>query len=168
MRNLLRNLVGRLFGFEEEIAGLRDKVRELSWDDAYGMYTRPAFLQFAQVMPRGRRIVAFIDLDNIHRLDQELGYTEVDRRIKASFSMSFRRSDVVARWYSGDEIVILFDAERIGAERKMDELAASSRRQGMGFKYEVGVWDVGKEPVEDVVDELARKVVMQKSMAEER
>jgi hypothetical protein len=50
----------------------------------------------------------------------------------------------------------------------MDELAASSRRQGMGFKYEVGVWDVGKEPVEDVVDELARKVVMQKSMAEER
>ena len=33
----------------------------------------------------------------IRELNEELGYTEVDRRIKETFSVSFRRSDVVAR-----------------------------------------------------------------------
>lgn len=142
---MLRDYVGRLFGFDAEILGLREKVRELSWDDAYHMYTRPAFLQFAQIMPRGRRILAFIDLDYIHRLDQELGYTEVDRRVQSTFSVSFRRSDIVARWYSGDEIVILFDSERDGAERKMEELAVAGRAEGLTFKFAIGDWDVGKE-----------------------
>lgn len=165
---MLRRLIARLLGFDKEIEDLHEKVRNLSWDSAYGMYTRPAFIQFSQIMPRGRRIVAFIDLDAVHRLDQELGYTEVDRRIKATFSMSFRRSDVVARWYSGDEIVILFDSERHGAERKMEQLAASAHREGLTFKYEIGEWDVGKEPVEDVIEELSGKVVMLKSMTEPR
>lgn len=165
---MLRQWVSRLFGFEEELAGLREKVRELSWDSAYGMYTRPAFLQFSQIMPRGTRIVAFLDLDEVHRLDQELGYTEVDRRIKATFSVPFRRSDVVARWYSGDEIVILFDSDRIGAERKIEELAASAHHEGLTFKFDLGEWEVGKEPVEDVLDALASNVVAQKSMAGER
>ena len=165
---LLRAWIGRLFGFDAEIESLREKVRELSWDDAYGMYTRPAFLQFSQVMPRGRRILAFIDLDDIHRLDQELGYTEVDRRIKAMFSVSLRRSDVVARWYSGDEIVILFDSGRIGAERKLEELAASGRTEGLSFKYAVGEWEVGKEPVEDIVEQLSRDVMMQKAGSDAR
>ena len=165
---MLRDWVGRLFGFDEELEVLREKVRELSWDDAYGMYTRPAFLQFAQVMPRGQRVVAFLDLDAIHRLDQELGYAEVDRRIKQTFSVPFRRSDVVARWYSGDEIVILFDSERDGAERKLEELADAAREQGLTFKYDIGEWQVGKEPVEDIVDELARNVTMQKAAAKGR
>ena len=165
---MLRDWVGRVFGFDVEIDSLREKVRELSWDDAYGMYTRPAFLQFSQVMPRGQRILAFLDLDDIHRLDQELGYSEVDRRIKATFSVPFRRSDVVARWYSGDEIVILFDSQRDGAERKLVELADSARRQGLTFKCDIGEWEVGKEPVEDIVDQLARNVMMQKATADGR
>ena len=52
---------------------------------------------------------AFIDLNHIYELNEHLGYNEVDRRVKEMFSVSFRRSDIVARWYSGDEIVILFD-----------------------------------------------------------
>ncbi|HIG16612.1 MAG TPA: GGDEF domain-containing protein [Candidatus Handelsmanbacteria bacterium] len=160
--DVLRDYVGRLFGFDAEILGLREKVRELSWDDAYHMYTRPAFLQFAQIMPRGRRILAFIDLDDIHRLDQELGYTEVDRRVQSTFSVSFRRSDIVARWYSGDEIVILFDSERDGAERKMEELAVAGRAEGLTFKFAIGDWDVGKDAVEKVIEELSHQVTLQK------
>ena len=71
-------------------------------------------------MPRDMRWVAFIDMNKIHELNEELGYTEVDRRMKETFSVPFRRSDVVARWYSGDEIVILFDADEGGAERKIE------------------------------------------------
>ncbi len=156
------------FGFDKEILQLREKVEELSWDSAYGMYTRPAFVQFAQVMPRGRRILAFMDLDGIHRLDQELGFAEVDRRIHATFSVDFRRSDIVARWYSGDEIVILFDSERVGAQRKVDELGAAAAAQGLSFKYDLGEWDVGKEPVEDVIEELSRNVMMIKTNDDDR
>lgn len=165
---MLRQLVSRVFGFDQEIEELRDKVKELSWDDAYGMYTRPAFLHFSQVMPRAIRYLAFIDLDHIHRLDLELGYTEVDRRIHETFSVPFRRSDIVARWYSGDEIVILFDSERPGAERKMEELIASAAEQGLSFVYDIGEWDVGNEQVDDAVERLSRSVMEKKSAAHGR
>ena len=160
---MLRDLIGRIFGYDKEILELHEKVRELSWDDAYGVYTRPAFLQFAQIMPRARRIIAFIDLDHIHRLDQELGYAEVDRRMQETFSLSFRRSDIVARWYSGDELVILFDSERVGAERKMEELTVAAAAEGLSFKFDIGEWDVGKELVEDVIEVLSRNVMLQKT-----
>ncbi len=160
---MLRDLVGRIFGFDKEILGLREKVAELSWDAAYGMYTRPAFVQFAQIMPRGRRIIAFIDLSNIHRLDQELGYAEVDRRVHKIFSLPFRRSDIIARWYSGDEIVILFDAEKAGAQRKMIELEEAAAAEELSFKYDLGEWDVGKDPVEDAIEELSRNVILKKT-----
>ncbi|MEE2659490.1 MAG: hypothetical protein VX733_13370 [Candidatus Latescibacterota bacterium] len=158
----MKSWLGKVLGFDEEISSLREKVEELSWDSAYDMYTRPAFIQFAQIMPRGKRIVTFIDLDHVHRLDQELGYTEVDRRIQAMFSVNFRRSDIVARWYSGDEIVILFDSDHAGAKGKMAELAASAAGEGLSFKHAIGEWDVGTEPVEDVVDRLAEEVAKMK------
>ena len=88
---------------------------------------------------------------------------EVDRRVQATFSVPFRRSDIVARWYSGDEIVILFDSERIGAVRKMEELAVAAAAEGLTFKFDLGDWDVGKEPVEDVIEQLSRNVMLQKT-----
>ena len=36
---MLRRLIGWLFGFTAEIARLREKVRQLGWDDSFGMYT---------------------------------------------------------------------------------------------------------------------------------
>lgn len=155
---MLRRLIGRLLGYEQEVRALRQQVQELSWDGSFGMWTRGAFLQFCQVMPRGKRIVAFLDLDQIHELNEQLGYTEVDRRVKATFSMPFRRSDVVARWYSGDEMVILFDSDRVGAERKMDQLEKSAAGQGLTYRHEMGEWDVGKQEIEDLVSTLADRV----------
>jgi len=161
---VLKKLVGQLFGFDREIQELRRQVRHLSWDTSFGMWTRSAFLQFCEVMPRDYRVVAFIDLNRIHELNKKVGYTEVDRRVKATFSMSFRRSDVVARWYSGDEIVILFDSDWAGAEGKVDQLKESAMTQGLTFFYEIGDWKVGKEAIEEVVAGLADKVTQQKSL----
>ncbi|MFH1567412.1 MAG: hypothetical protein ABIL09_05370 [Gemmatimonadota bacterium] len=161
----LRQLVARVFGFDREIIALREQIKELSWDTAYGMWTRGAFLQFCQIMPRGTRTVVFLDLDRIHVLNERLGYSSVDRRISASFGGLFRRSDVVARWYSGDEIVILFDADRDVAERKVEHLALSARAHGLTFQYAVGDWEVGKEPIEDVVEALATRVAELKAAA---
>jgi len=164
-RSPLRQLVARLFGFDREIAALHEQIRELSWDTAYGMWTRGAFLQFCQIMPRGTRTIVFLDLDRIHILNEKLGYNSVDRRISAAFGGLFRRSDVVARWYSGDEIVILFDADHEAALRKVEQLARSSRAQGLTFTYAVGEWEVGVEPIEDVVERLATDVSAQKVAA---
>ena len=151
----MRGFIGRIFGFEQEIEDLKHKIRSLSWDDAFGMWTRGAFLHFCEVMPRGTRCVFFLDLTGIHELNARMGYREVDERIKRTFSIPFRSSDVIARWYSGDEVVILFDGGIDGALRKMRELEASACLNGLSFRYNHGFWEVGKEPIRVVVDRIA-------------
>lgn len=159
---MLRRLVGKLFGFEAEISELRRQVKELSWDSSFGMWTREAFLQFCHVMPRDTRCVAFIDLNHIHELNEQLGYSEVDRRVKEMFSVPFRRSDIVARWYSGDEIVILFDSDLTVAQQKVEQLRSSANEQELTFYCEIGAWEIGKQTIENAVDALAQKVINSK------
>ena len=156
---MLKEIVAKWCGLDKDLKELRQRVEELSWDSAYGMWTRSAILQFCQVLPRSRRTVVFIDFDRIHILNNELGYTAVDARIQASFSaISLRRSDLVARWYSGDEIVILFDSDGPFADSKISELQGSAKAQGLTFKYAVGEWEVGKESVDEVVKELSDRI----------
>ena len=76
--------------------------------------------------------------------------------------MPFRRSDVVARWYSGDEIVILFDSDEEGARRKVGQLIESAVEQDLTFFAELGQWEVGNSTIEDIVEELADGVTKQK------
>ena len=159
---MLRGFVGKIFGFEGEIQELRRQVHELSWDSSFGMWTRNVFLQFCHVMPREGRWLACIDMNTLHELNEELGYTEGDRRIKETFSVPFRRSDVVARWYSGDYIVILFDADGSGAKRKIEQLVESATEQGLTFFAAQGRWEVGKMTIEGIVNELANEVVKKK------
>jgi diguanylate cyclase (GGDEF)-like protein len=154
----MRKLLGRLFGFHREIQELKERVHVLSWDDTFGMWTRGAFLQFCRVMPRGKRTVVFIDLDDIRGKNNALGYDEVNRRIRRAFEISLRRSDIVARWYSGDEIVIIFDSDSEGADRKMEELRASASQQGLTFCHAVGTWDVGLMSIQDMVKRLTETI----------
>ncbi len=154
---MIKESVNRFIGLRREIKNLRSQVEELSWDEPFGMLTRGAFLQHCQVMPRGMRVVAFIDLDEIHSLNRDLGYTEVDQRVKATFSIPFRRSDLVARWYSGDEIVILFDSDVDGAELKIAQLREAARKNGLTFTYEIGEWAVGYQSIINVIDDLSNK-----------
>lgn len=158
----MRRFIGRLFGFEQEIEDLRGKIRALSWDDAFGMWTRGAFLHFCAVMPRGLRYVFFLDFTGIHDLNLRLGYREVDRRIQRTFSISFRTSDVIARWYSGDEVVILFDGGMEGALRKMAELKVSAASNGLAFRSDHDTWRVGEESIQEVVGRIAASLCRQR------
>ena len=164
----MRKLIGRLFGFEEEFAELQAQIQELQWDGPFGMLTRGAFVQHCAVMPRGVRNIAFIDLDDINVLNDRYGYTEVDDRVRATFSVPFRRSDIVARWYSGDEIVILFDSDRQGAERKLGELAQSAEKNGLSFQAAQGEWEVGQQGIEEAVAALAKKMAGKKRRSKRR
>jgi hypothetical protein len=82
----------------------------------------------------------------------------VDQRIRRTFSIPFRSSDLIARWYSGDEVVILFDGEIEGARHKMRELAAAARAQDLSFCSEHDFWRVGEEPVKDIVDRMGARI----------
>jgi hypothetical protein len=154
----VRGLIARLFGFDQEIDALKGRIRSLSWDDAFGMWTRGAFLHFCEVMPRGARCVYFMDFRGIHELNLRLGYREVDRRIRRAFSIPFRTSDLIARWYSGDEIVILFDGGPEGARHKMQELEASAAANGLSFQFDHDTWQVGEEAVKDVVERIVARL----------
>jgi GGDEF domain-containing protein len=151
----VRYFLGSVLGYEKEIEDLRHRIQELSWDQSFGMWTRTAFLQFCRIMPRGKRTIAFLDIDDVHSLNHAHGYVEVDRRVRDAFAIPFRRSDIVARWYSGDEIVVLFDSDPQGAQRKLEELAASAARNGISFTHEVGAWAVGETDIVDAVNGLS-------------
>ena len=43
------------------------------------MWTRKATLQFCHVIPGDMRRTALIYMDKIHQLNEEVGYTEVDK-----------------------------------------------------------------------------------------
>ena len=154
----MRDFIGRVFGFDKEIESLKGKISSLSWDDAFGMWTRSAFLHFCEIMPRGERCVFLLDFEDIHGLNQAIGYRAVDERINRTFSIPFRSSDLIARWYSGDEIVILFDGALAGAMHKMRELEASAAAHGLSFRWEHDLWRVGEEKIKDVVDRMAARL----------
>jgi len=141
----------------EKIEELQQRIRELSRDDVFGVWTRAAFLQFCKVMPRGKRPIVFLDFDKIHDLNDKLGYSEVDRRIREILSIPFRSSDIIARWFSGDEIVILFDGDFEGAFRKVRELELRAMQNEMTFTYEIGYWDVGINSINETIEELSHK-----------
>lgn len=150
----MRQFLAKLLGLERELRELKGQVRELQWDTAFDMWTRAAFLQLCRLMPRGERTIAFIDLDDIHGLNHSLGYTEVDRRIRETFALQLRSSDIVARWYSGDEIVILFDSDSDGAKKKIADLERRAKRHDLSFVWDVGSWDVGRQDVVDIITAL--------------
>jgi GGDEF domain-containing protein len=83
----------------------RRQLRDAYADRAYGVLTR-AGGEAAWRRLRHPVEIIFLDLDHIHQLNQQLGYAEVDARIRAAIHV--RQSDlIIFRWYSGDEIVVV-------------------------------------------------------------
>jgi len=156
-------MLGGWLGYEQELDLLRRKVGELSWDDPFGMWTRKAFLAFCDQQPAGKRLVCFLDLANLGLLNLKWGYTEVDRRVKAAFSCLSQGEDFVARWYSGDEIVILFKPGRpIGP--KIRQLAEAARTNEIFFHLEIAGWQAGQVPVVEVINCLSDKTAFYKML----
>jgi GGDEF domain-containing protein len=160
---MLRRLVGWLFGFGREIGELEERVRRFAWDPAFGMYTRAALLAMSGRELRGRKSVVFLDLDRVHELNLLYGYAEVDRRIRAAFSSNTRRSDMwAARWWSGDEVLLVLDCGVGQAEVVVGRLQQLAQQQGLSFTYAIGEWDSDAGDLPDVVERLSTQVLAQK------
>ncbi len=91
-----------------DVATLQSMLLQAYTDRAYGCLTR-AGLEALHQYSEGREVI-FLDLDGMHDLNTKYGYAEVDARIAGSLA-AMRSSDVIcARWYSGDEIVLIVPA----------------------------------------------------------
>jgi GGDEF domain-containing protein len=93
-------------------------LRKLTIDPAYGCLTR----QGLELKYKSGHDVIFLDLDNMHGLNEVHGYSEVDAMIARSLSATTRKGEsYAARWYSGDEIVLIVkkDCGNMVADRLM-------------------------------------------------
>jgi hypothetical protein len=154
---MLRQWAVRLFGVQAEIDDLRRQVAELSWDEPFGMWTRAAFIRMCRDVRGERRLVAFLDLNEIGDMNLRYGYSEVDRRIRMTFGLIRGSGDLIGRWYSGDEIVIVFNPGR-EPYRVMARLRENARKYGITFTEALGDWEPERESIVAVIDNLSRAI----------
>jgi GGDEF domain-containing protein len=88
----------------KEIENLKAQIEMLSIDQTYGVITRAALPVKLNEVESQIKFVCFFDLDGIHNLNEELGYQEVDNRIKQALQVRSTDLLIKNRWYSGDEI----------------------------------------------------------------
>ena len=106
-------------------------------DMVTGIFNRRAFMEHLryclQIEAReGKPItLAYIDLDDFKRINDQYGHDEGDRVLRtvaSTLTQSVRRADVVAR-LGGDEFaVLLAGADRMNAERLIDKLRCALRQ----------------------------------------
>lgn len=101
---------------EEENESLKSRNEKLSIDPGYGILTRQA-LELEVSASEGKfNSVAFLDIDYLHSFNEKHGHDEANSRI--SRALHFRSSDMIlvgnfisGKWYSGDEIAVLFEGD---------------------------------------------------------
>ncbi|MBI3097798.1 MAG: diguanylate cyclase [Planctomycetes bacterium] len=164
----LRSFLIHAFGLDREMEELRREVVRLGWDASYGVYTRPGLERLAALQPRGDRIIVFLDFDDVHRMNDLLGYVEVNRRIRRILDTPMRRGDLVGRWFSGDEIVIVFESYRAGALNLMRRLEAVASEEGMSFTWSPTAWCKEMEPLARAVDRTVPFVMARKAARKAR
>lgn len=100
---------------------LRHDLQAALRDPTYGILTRAGGEEAWK--RQGRHYadyeVVFLDLDHLHQLNAQWGYVEVDRHIRSA--LDHREGDIVmARWYSGDEIVAVVQrGDGVGYARRL-------------------------------------------------
>lgn len=144
------------------IPSLREQVRRLSFDEAFGMLTRPAILDHAALLPPGAYFVLFLDIDGTGELNRRLGYEEVNRRVRASFACAFRVTDLVGRWYFGDEILAVIPHDSSMLIGLIPRLSREARANGLAFTYAFSAWRNPEETLPAVVGRLTGRVLSRK------
>jgi hypothetical protein len=141
-----------MFSQQKSNEELQAMVRALSWNDAFGCFTRAGFEKviWPEIAERARWIIYF-DLNNIHHLNEAHGgYDAVDGMVHRAFS-SLRFTDFVAgQFKSGDEfLVCLTEAvslqqsasgeqrERLDPYAVKDRLIDALQREGLTATFAI-------------------------------
>ncbi len=86
---------------------MRNKIKRLSFDEAFGILTRPGLNERIRKIKKKFNF-AFIDFHNVHGMNNKFGYENTNQQFRDIFkSFPFRKTDIVGRCFSGDEIIII-------------------------------------------------------------
>ena len=116
-----------------DVATLQAMLLKAYTDDVYGCSTRAGLM--AGYTPTEGDAVLFLDIDGMGLMNKELGYPTVNANIKRALTTfqvraesELRAGDLIcARWFSGDEIVVIAQAQHINglAARMVEHLSAN-------------------------------------------
>jgi GGDEF domain-containing protein len=117
----------------DKIEELERIITKLSTDPSFGILTRNA-LDLA-IEKAGKPFnVIFIDFNNVHSMNKIIGYGKVNSSIRFIFNTyrEIYKNDIIGRWFSGDEIAIVFWEGFASQKIKMLEEISNSNQ--MSFK----------------------------------
>jgi GGDEF domain-containing protein len=112
----------------------RLQIKKLYLCPSYGCLTRQGVdAQWQKHKNKSNQSLIFLDLDNIHRCNEEWGYAVVDAKIKAS--LKCRKNELLGRWYSGDELIIIVPTEEAVAtysriQKQLEDNGLSAKERG--------------------------------------
>lgn len=143
-----------------EVTALKDKIaaleRQLAFHrtcPVYGILTRSAVEEAWEQQKRLPNLaIAFLDIDDLKQKNSELGQDETNRRINAAFAMARSGEVLVARFFSGDEFVILTPRSQI--VRACDRAMTALRDRGVGATATIVQYG-GEESLADAVRDAA-------------
>ena len=123
----------------EALAAANARVEAMRIDPTYGVLTRVAL----DAEPPQHGSIVFWDVDHMHDLNEQWGYEIVDSRIRLVCQSIREREDciLVARWYSGDELIYCCPA--IDAALAAERIVELFKAQGIGIT--AGVTEIGPD-----------------------
>lgn len=87
---------------------LEAENRRLAIAPSFNVLTRAATEIKWEKVNKENKAFVFFDIDNLHALNESLGYDEVNRRIDEGLS-GFRRSELLGLVFSGDEFACVIN-----------------------------------------------------------
>ncbi len=132
-------------------------AQKAAFDPLTGLYSRSFLLEnLEKAIERVKRdnektfLLIYLDLDNFKRVNDRFGHSvgdEVLRRAADRIRKSFRKGDVVAR-FGGDEfMVIAYNADRDGVERRLVDLKERVEKELRTYGISVS-WGIVQIPDE--------------------
>jgi len=161
--NNIRSFIGNLLGFDRELAAIKKKYEKLLWDPSFEVYSHAGLEEIGKTLGDKYKTVAFIDFDDVRELNNIYGYEEVNRIIRDTLKeLSSAAGVFIARWFSGDEVVMLSRNDKDTTENIVaNAYLIGTFFNGMPFTYHIEVWDE-KVRLFQFIDTLSRKVTQLK------
>lgn len=109
-------------------------IKYLSIDPIFNIYTR-RYMEYL-IKIKNLKYIYILDFNNIGKLNDEIGYDEVNKKFKNIFKIQkykWFKNIYIGRLFSGDEIIIATNKNNILNQLK--ELKDVSHSNGLSFEY---------------------------------
>lgn len=163
---LIRGLLHKILSYDQELSMMKEKIarleKELGYDDSFGILNRNGLLRHCRRQARGQeRWILFIDIDDMHGMNAQLGYEETNHRIRSMFDISRRESDLIGRFFSGDEILCVSGTRKKDARALLNRLRKKAAGLGISFTSAIGKWQTD-EDISRTAHRLSEEVMREK------